>query len=207
MSKKTYIYDVDGVIFDSNSNKIQAYRELLLPLGSSDKVKILVDNFRLNFGRTRRWHMEFAADLLGNNTNIDMLINSYGTKVEAMQHPLIQTNAKRIKELSGENPIFVSGSSKAELDVLLPKHFVCDQCNIFGSPDKKPIILTRLKELMVTEALLYFGDSVADIEACDIAGIDCVALHGFSAHSEELKELANKKGLLCIENLEFFNEH
>lgn len=207
MIKTSYIYDVDGVVFDSNSNKIQAYRELLLPLGSSDKVKILVDNFRLNFGKTRRWHMEFAANLLGNNINIDMLIDNYGKKVEAMAHPLIHINARRIKELSGENPIFVSGSSKLELDILLPKHFVCDQRNIFGSPDKKSVILSRLKKLMATETFLYFGDSVADIEACDIAGIDCVALHGFSAHSEKLKELANKKNILCIENLEFFNEY
>ncbi len=207
MIKTTYIYDVDGVVFDSNPKKIQAYRELLLPLGSSEKVKILVNNFRLNFGKTRRWHMEFAANLLGNNTSVDMLINNYGKKMEAMPHLLIQENARRIKELSGENPIFVSGSSKAELDILLPKHFECERSHIFGSPEKKPIILSRLKELLPNERLLYFGDSVADIEACDVAGIDCVALHGFSAHSKKLKELANKRGLLCIKNLEFFNEH
>jgi len=207
MIKTTYIYDVDGVVFDSNLNKIQAYHELLLPLGPQDKVNALVENFRLNFGKTRRWHMEFAADLLGNNVNIDLLTDNYGKKMEAMVHPLIQINARRIKELSGENPIFVSGSSKAELDILLPKHFVCDQRNIFGSPDKKSFVLSRLKELMPNETLLYFGDSIADIEACDVAGVDCVALHGFSAHSKRLKELANKKNLLCIENLEFFNEH
>jgi phosphoglycolate phosphatase-like HAD superfamily hydrolase len=207
MTKKTYIYDVDGVVFDSNSNKIQAYRELLLPLGSLDKVKVLVDNFRLNFGRTRRWHMEFAADLLDNNTDVDVLINNYGKKVESMPHPLIKTNAGRIKELSGNNPFFVSGSNKSELDILLPEHFICDQRNIFGSPDKKSIILSRLKKLMVTDTLLYFGDSVADIEACDKADIECIALYGYSAHPEKLKELANKKGILCLKNLEFFNEY
>lgn len=207
MIKTNYIYDVDGVVFDSNSNKIQAYRELLLPLGSQDKVDFLVDNFRLNFGKTRRWHMEFAVDLLGNNINIDLLTDNYGKKMEAMKHPLIKTNARRIKELSGENPIFVSGSSKAELDILLPKHFVCDQKKIFGSPDEKSAVLTQLKELMPNETLLYFGDSIADIEACNIAGIDCIALYGFSAHPEKLKELANKKNILCIENLEFFNEY
>ena len=67
--------------------------------------------------------------------------------------------------------------------------------------------MSRLKKLMVTDTLLYFGDSVADIEACDKADIECIALYGYSAHPEKLKELANKKGILCLKNLEFFNEY
>ena len=78
------------------------------------------------------------------------------------------------------------GSSREEFVRILPRHFACNHGDIYGAPETKINVLCRLKKTMAEHQLLYFGDSVSDLQACEAVGIDFVGLHGFSAHEEQL---------------------
>ena len=206
MTERTYILTLTGWYLIVMA-KVQAYQDILSPLATAQELEILVNNFRLNFGKTRLWHMEVAARLLKVDVEPHQLSAAYGKLVSTINFELIQPNVRRIKELSGERPIFVSGSSADELARILPQHFVCDRNDIYGSPEKKMDVLRRLKETMTDCRLLYFGDSLSDLEACEFVGIDFVGLYGFSAHKSELVSMAHIKGMRCIETLVDFHEN
>ena len=63
MTKRKSVFDVDGVVFDSNGAKIKAYQEVLSQVATADELK-LDEQLSVELWQDAALHMEFASNFL-----------------------------------------------------------------------------------------------------------------------------------------------
>jgi phosphoglycolate phosphatase-like HAD superfamily hydrolase len=195
-----YIFDCDGVILDSNQLKIDAMRAALSSVVSDgEKIEKCIDYFRNNFGKSRFHHIEvFVDDFLGfdkKNTGSmsEILLNAYSSKCKTL-YLSAELTPGFIEFIDGLNgPKYVaSGSEQGELrDVFRKRGLDIYFEQVFGSPVRKPKLISDILSIESTNKAVMFGDALSDLDAAIDNGISFIAYLPFS---NVKKLLANKAG-------------
>lgn len=186
---KTWVFDCDGVLLNSNRVKTEAFFEAAKPYGV-DKAQALVNYHVQNGGISRYVKFEnFLTEIVGRETidvgELDELLSRYARSVkQGLRDCEAASGLEQLRQLTrGARWLVVSGGDQAELrevfrDRGLAAHF---DGGIFGSPDNKDEILNReLVSGIIGLPAVFVGDSRYDIEAASRAGLDFIFLSQWS---------------------------
>lgn len=179
---RTYVFDCDGVILDSNRLKTDAFRTAALPYGET-AAQALVDYHIANGGISRfvkfRHFLDFIVAEGARGPDMDMLLATYADAVAegllncAIAHGLAELRAST----AGARWMIVSGGSQEELRAVFAERGIAEWFDggIFGSPDTKDEILAReIADDTIEMPALFIGDSTYDWRAASGAGLDFV---------------------------------
>lgn len=182
---KTWVFDCDGVLLNSNQVKTEAFFEAAKPYGI-DKARALVDYHVQNGGVSRYVKFEtFLIEMVGRETvnagELNGLLNRYaGFVKKGLRDCEAASGLEQLRRLTrGARWLVVSGGDQEELrevfsDRELAAHF---DGGIYGSPNNKDEILNReLGAGGIEMPAVFVGDSRYDIEAASRAGLDFVFL-------------------------------
>lgn len=202
-----YIFDCDGVILDSNQLKIDAMRSALSGLISDvSKVELCVDYFRINFGKSRFHHVDvFINDYLDLDGVVKehtkkLILDAYSSQCKALYLSAEITPGfiEFITSLNG-NKYVASGSEQGELREVFQERGLDTYFNgIFGSPIRKPQLISDILECESKAKALMLGDAVSDLEAAVDNNIDFIGYLPFSNVVSTMKELSNKHNFIIL---------
>ena len=188
---KTFIFDCDGVLLDSNKVKTQAFYQAALPYGEAaahDLLKYHVANGGVSRYKKFDYFLKHIAPLytpVAMDADIAPLLSVYAQLVQ--KGLLICEVATGLKELRHKTQksrwLVVSGGDQKELHRVFAQRDLLPffDGGIFGSPDTKERILAReLDNRNIQLPALFLGDSKYDYQAANQAGIDFVFISGWS---------------------------
>ncbi|GGY79062.1 HAD family hydrolase [Marinobacter zhanjiangensis] len=188
-SYRTWVFDCDGVLLNSNKVKTDAFFRAAEPYGR-DKAYALVDYHIRHGGISRyvKFHL-FLSDIVGHEKidegELGELLDHYASHVrQGLLDCDVASGLTRLRELtSSAGWLVVSGGDQAELRSVFGERGLADLFDggIYGSPDTKDEILTRtLNEGILRRPGVFVGDSQYDIEAATRAGLDFIFLRRWS---------------------------
>lgn len=181
---RTFIFDCDGVILNSNKVKSIAFYNAALPYGES-AAQALVDFHVANGGISRYQKFSFFLDtIIGQREpgpSLDDLLSSYAAEVrKGLLYCEVTSGLYTFREKTKNSQwMVISGSDQAELrDIFFQRRLTnLFDGGIFGSPDTKVEIFAReLSNGNITTPAVFFGDSKYDFESSTNAGLDFVFL-------------------------------
>lgn len=186
---KTWVFDCDGVLLNSNRVKTDAFFEAAKPYGA-DKAQALVDYHVRHGGISRYVKFEaFLTEIVGreavDDDELGDLLDRYAGYVkQGLRDCEAASGLERLRILTrGARWLVVSGGDQEELREVfstrgLAAHF---DGGIFGSPDNKDEILSReIASGTIELPAVFVGDSQYDIEAASRAGLDFIYLSQWS---------------------------
>jgi HAD superfamily hydrolase (TIGR01549 family) len=197
----TIILDCDGVIFDSNVLKLNAFKEALKDYDESLVLKF-IEHFKMNFGTSRYTLAKiFIVDFLKVTFTEELynkILKNYSDNcVTLYQSSKFTSNFLDFILFYEDKKIFVaSGSDQQELrDVFkkrdLSKFFTC----VYGSPKKKSEIV---KDIVIqNKNAVMVGDAESDMLAAQSNGIDFIFMRDYSTN----EDMKNNTQLMSIANL------
>ena len=205
---RSFVFDCDGVLLDSNGVKTEAFRRAFLPYGV-DKAKIMVDYHVTHGGVSRFKKIDYFFHSIlkraPDDGEVDALLDRF---VDATQEGLLTCGETSdldavMNVLPAECPrMVVSGGMQSELREVfdergIAKHFIA----IYGSPDMKEEILEReLASGALTLPALYIGDSKYDYIAANACGLDFAFVYGWTEF-RGWEDFFEDKNVLIAENL------
>ena len=150
MNYKTYLFDCDGVILDSNQIKSQAFYKCVERYGKDLAIKF--KNYHIKNGGISRFEkfdhfINFILNPNHNKPEINDLLNNYSDIIyDELIRCEITPDLKKIKNITKNKKwLMISGSKESELRKLLKiKKIDCFfESGIFGSPKNKFEIFER----------------------------------------------------------------
>lgn len=208
---KSFIFDCDGVVLNSNSIKTDAFAKLSIPFGKDFSNK-LVEYHKQNGGISRYKKIEyFVMEILDTNNKNHIkelcksLCEGYSKLVfESLIDAEVAFGLEELREITANSDwMIVSGGDQNELREVFDKKSISYLFNkgIYGSPKNKYEII---EELLLSKLLdknsLFIGDSKLDYEVAHYYGIDFVFLSKWSEF-DDLNEFAKIKGIKVYEKL------
>ncbi|MDA9926932.1 HAD-IA family hydrolase [Amylibacter sp.] len=180
------ILDCDGVIFNSNDLKIEAFRKAIDEFPSS-AVSSFIVYFRNNFG-TSRYHLArvFIEDFLkidfDNNLYQDILQAYSKQCVYLYAHADLTDGLMDFLEQNITRKLFVaSGSDQNELrEVMRVRNLDNYFVDIFGSPKKKSDIVASIT-VDYPQAIMI-GDAMSDFQAAQSNDIEFLFMAEYSTN-------------------------
>ena len=187
---KTFVFDCDGVLLDSNKVKTEAFFQAALPFGLS-AAQSLVEYHVSNGGVSRYKKFEYFLEKILSKSveqttaNLEDLLLAYARNVrEGLLSCEIASHLDELRiETTNCRWLIVSGGDQEELREILEMRGIAKffDGGIFGSPDSKDVILPReLANDNIQLPALFIGDSKYDYQAASAAGLDFVFLSGWS---------------------------
>lgn len=185
---KTWIFDCDGVLLDSNSVKTEAFYEVALPYGK-EPAEVFI-SYHKQFGGISRFEKfkYFFEHILRKKEfqkELEDALHKYGSLVQKklLECPETEGLFPFFDKISNANrKIVVSGGMQEELRYVfaqrnLSKYFD----NIYGSPDSKLEIIQReLNRGMLLLPAIFIGDSKYDYECARKLNIDFIFMRSYS---------------------------
>jgi phosphoglycolate phosphatase len=208
------IFDMDGVLLDSNGMKVAAAHaamQVVEPRASA----AFAAHFRGNFGLSRREHFAWGYEQLlcplGHEVStIDRLIADYASRVkDGYAGCGVTRGTLELLELMRSPRYVLTGSDEQHARVLLAElglaeHFV----EIVGSPATKIDNLDRLitRHGIRPARALMIGDSQHDYAAARSFGIPFLLVTGYAAEDPRpLAELVRQNGGTVVQALDELN--
>ncbi|MEZ0153479.1 MAG: HAD family hydrolase [Candidatus Reddybacter sp.] len=196
-----YIFDCDGVIFDSNQLKIKAMKNSMDLLGFPEaQVSLCVDYFSNNFGKSRFHHVEqFISAFLKINEKekkqySDKILNEYSKqcKVLYLSAELSPRFIEFVSALKGRLYV-ASGSEQQELRDVFRKRQL-DQYfeGVYGSPTPKCSLVEEILSKNESAKAVMIGDAESDFLAAKNNNIDFIFYEKFSTAREKMLMLGRK---------------
>jgi phosphoglycolate phosphatase-like HAD superfamily hydrolase len=186
MKKKTWIFDCDGVLLDSNRVKTDAFRALGERYG--DDVGAALVRLHLEHGGVSRFlkirHLHEV--ILGRHDDAAIVadLEHYAVLVEAGLKACAVTVGARelLRALPGTASCFVvSGGLETEVDATLVDHGLrAFFTGVYGSPRTKSEIFQDLKDRGLLEDAVFFGDARYDAEVAAAYGVEFVYVARYS---------------------------
>ena len=206
----TIIFDCDGVLFDSNQLKTEAFRQVL-----SAYPKELVDEFvayhQRNGGISRYVKLRsFLEDFLKKEykeEQLENLLRRFGEACVSLYEAADLTPGclDVLSALHPDTSLYVaSGSDESELrQVFAKKHIAHFFDGIYGSPKTKDESVSEIL-LKVPEKgeILFIGDAESDWKAAQNHEIDFIFMSQFSDALSVMKKKAVVEKFTTIRNLE-----
>lgn len=185
---KTYVFDCDGVLLDSNRIKSEAFYKTALPYGE-DKAFQLLQYHRANGGISRFEKFRFFFDSILQRsvdehelkrTIENYAENVYGGLLACEETPSVQKFLSLLPDSSRK--IVVSGGMETELREVFKKRNLDSYFDaIYGSPNTKYEILKReIEQGLLKRPAVFFGDSRLVYEVATEYDIDFVFLKSFT---------------------------
>ena len=212
LSKKTiHLFDCDGVIFNSNSLKIDALKFALESVGSSKEfINWAIEEFRMNFGRSRLEHFKIFKinNIFPRNSFTSEMShrcqNIYSKKVQSLycDCEIIDETYQYLCKLPLDHSVFiVSSSDEAELKSILPSRLsLVNPLNIFGGPTEKKENIRKILESCEAGQAIMYGDSVEDAQSAIENNIYFCGLTKYSADPESLISFCRQWSKDCFEH-------
>lgn len=206
---RTWIFDCDGVILDSNNLKTDAFFEVVLPYGRGNAEKFIEYHKRMG-GVSRyekfRYFFEEIVKKQDYENELISVLDAYSAIVRAKMIDSDETEGMR--NLLGAIPknskkIVVSGGDENELREVFRIKGI-DQLfdEIFGSPrDKRRIIRDALERNMIQRPVVFIGDSRFDYAVADEFGFDFVFMSEYSEFPEWKDFFSHKPEIPVINSL------
>ena len=210
-SEALWVFDCDGVLVDTNEQKVNAMLASLASEGASiDFLEWAEADFRANFGRSRDLHMKSFAHManhlgfkFGQQAQAQVLSN-YSKCVQNIYATcdfIPETVQFMGVTLDVTDRYLVSASSQDELRAILPNRtsLFC-AAQIFGGPRAKAKNLQCLGKKSNASSHIYVGDSVSDAMAAQSAGFIFLGVTKYSAAPDSLRDFCKVNGLPCYEH-------
>ncbi|EKO3550809.1 HAD family hydrolase [Vibrio fluvialis] len=186
---QVYIFDCDGVIFNSNQLKIDAMKNAL-QANFSDKelIENCLNYFRNNFGKSRFHHVNYFLNsiLKVSSDQImkfnDLILNDFSNKCRDLylSAELTPGFAEFLEQCKGKRYV-ASGSEQDELrEVFIKRDIYKLFDGVLGSPTPKSELVKEILYKENTTNAVMFGDSESDMFAAQDNGIDFVFYSPFS---------------------------
>lgn len=185
---KTFLFDCDGVVLNSNKVKTEAFYDVTLSFGDELAQKF-VEYHTANGGVSRYIKFQyFITDILKQPIEkglLNKLLEDYALVVKnGLMSCDVTPGLEKLRELTPHaNWLIVSGGDQNELREVFAQRNLDYMFNggIYGSPDNKDTILAREQENgNISQPALFLGDSKYDFKAADRAGLDFVFLNEWS---------------------------
>lgn len=177
---KTWFFDCDGVLLDSNQLKSEAFYEVALPYGK-ENAQALVDYNKQLGGITRYVKFKyFFETILGRKIyekELREALNKYSALVCQKLISCPETLGLRefLEGLSSETKKYViSGGAQTELRFVFEQRGLDTYFDgIFGSPDSKETIMSsKVKSSDMVYPAVFIGDSRYDYEIATRSNLD-----------------------------------
>lgn len=184
---KTFVFDCDGVILDSNAIKTSSFYRATLSYGE-EAAQAMVQYHVARGGISRFAKFEwFLRDFVGaySSREHDALLERYAAEVKSglMTCPVAEGIRSARENTPDAGWMVVSGGDQNELRGIFLERGLTELFDrgIFGSPDSKDDILAREAARGKLELpALFLGDSAYDAFAAKRAGIEFIFLHGWT---------------------------
>ena len=184
---KSFVFDCDGVLLNSNQLKTDAFYQSVLEYGINPANELV--QYHIQNGGISRYqkfnyfldailprYSEYSQLLL---PTLDELIFKYESYLDSrLMSCQITPDLMKFRQLTQSSSwLIVSGSKQDELRDIFRRreiyHFF--DGGIYGSPNTKEQILAKLiKESKLTLPALFMGDSKYDYVAASSAGLDFI---------------------------------
>ncbi|MBE0494394.1 MAG: HAD family hydrolase [Thiomicrospira sp.] len=205
---KTFVFDCDGVVLNSNKIKTQAFYDVARIYGH-EPAQALKDYHVQNGGISRYAKFEYLlTNILKKQLDpeeLSSLLQRFASEVKkALLNCEVAEGLDALKEQTiNAKWMIVSGGDQAELrEVFLERRL--DKLfdgGIFGSPDTKDTILKReIIDGNINNPALFLGDSKYDYQASDNAGLDFVFISDWT-EVQSWENWASKRHLNCVSNI------
>jgi len=184
----TVFFDCDGVIFDTNKMKSDAFFQSVLSYGRTEALQF--QNYHIQNGGISRFvkFAHFFENILNRQPNIGEIENLSHKFSAIVRDKIASSNYREcIFDLRKRNKhqdwIVVSGSNYTELRWLFSKKNLSGlfHGNIYGSPfDKYEIIQKYMQTASFREPALMIGDSAYDLEVSQYFKFDFLFVYEWS---------------------------
>lgn len=207
---QTIIFDCDGVILNSNFQKIEAYRNSALEFGASnEQAESLVQHHISLTGISRYVKFEyFLSDILKQkvtNEAMNKLIQSLNKNVvKLLKSCEVAKGLVKLRELTLDKKwIVASGGDQQEVRFLFADkkidHLFRD--GIYGSPRSKHEIFEQELQDNSWFPALFLGDSLYDIQTAKKYNIDFLFVSDWT-DLKEWKEICKEYDVPVIKNIQ-----
>lgn len=204
---KVIIFDCDGVIYDTNRLKLEAFTSSLADF-SEDYVQEFVKYLSANFGRSRYVHIRYFIEQIlkipFDPKLYDHLILNYGSRCKSLynQAQLCAGVIDLLDDLKNFTKYIASGSDQNELRNAFKANFLDYHFKaIYGSPRGKNDLVQDICSLYNRNEVLMIGDSHADYWAAKCAEIEFLYVSRYSADKVNMKALTVKENLKSVMDL------
>lgn len=206
----TIVFDCDGVILNSNFQKIEAYRNTALTYGASkDQAEDLVAYHVKLTGISRYVKFEyFLKKIMGEDitdSSMKKLVDNLNKEViSLLKHCEIASGIEKLKSQTNNSKwMIASGGDQEELRFLFKEKSITSYFDggIYGSPSSKhQIIEKKLKNKHFLPAL-FLGDSLYDIQTAQKFHLDFIFVYGWT-DLKDWKKICDENNLIYVEKIQ-----
>jgi phosphoglycolate phosphatase-like HAD superfamily hydrolase len=207
----TIIFDCDGVLFDSNALKTNAFRVVLKNSGFDEHVvNEFIEYHKRNGGVSRYIKFQYLyTDIINqplSNSKINQLLSEFSIScVELYNKADLTPGCVDVLEiLSHDHELYVaSGGDQIELrEVFSQRRIDGFFKSILGSPKtKSECVKSIVSNFDADIKCVMVGDSVSDWLAADKYGVGFIFMNAFSEDVITMTELASENRFAIIEDL------
>lgn len=206
---KTWFFDCDGVLLDSNKLKSESFYEVALPYGKENAQALVEYNKRLG-GVTRfekfRYFFETILEKKSFEKELENALNNFSALVCEKLMSCPETSGVRdfLDNLpTNTKKYVVSGGAQSEIQYVFKQRGL-DTCfnGIYGSPNSKEVIMTnRVKSPDVEYPAVFIGDSRYDYEVALQFNLDFFFMTKYTEFEDWKLYFADKR----VKIIESFN--
>ena len=207
---QTIIFDCDGVILNSNFQKIEAYRNTALTYGASKvQAEDLVNHHVKLTGISRYVKFKyFLKEIMGEDvkdSSMETLVNSLNKEViNLLKDCEVAEGLEKLKSQTQKSTWMVaSGGDQEELRFLFKEKKITSYFDggIYGSPSSKhQIIEKKLKDKNFLPTL-FLGDSLYDIQTAQKFNLDFIFVYGWT-DLKDWKKICDEYNLIYVEKIQ-----
>ena len=204
---KAVVFDVDGVLIDSNEIILEAYRKtaerLRLRIPSTQEIMNLMGRPLVEIVETlwtdanvELYTKEFRRLFMDEN----LVIPEIEGAVDAVKE--IRESGFRIGALSGKIMFFIKKHfGEARFDINWFEAIVSFESTNNHKPDPEPLLYAINKLDVKPEETIYVGDAISDYECAKNAKVEYVAVLTGSLRREDLEKLEVKNVINSVVEL------
>jgi len=204
---KAVVFDVDGVLIDSNGIILEAYRKtaerLRLRIPSTQEIMNLMGRPLVEIVGTlwadanvELYTKEFRRLFMDEN----LVIPEIKGAVDAVKE--IRESGFRIGALSGKIMFFIKKHCReARFDINWFEAIVSFESTKKHKPDPEPLLYAISKLDVKPEETVYVGDAISDYECAKNAKVEYVAVLTGSLRREDLEKLEVKNVINSVAEL------
>ena len=206
----TIIFDCDGVILNSNFQKIEAYRNTAISYGASKiQAEDLVSYHVSLTGISRNIKFKyFLKEIMGEHvidSSMKKLVDTLNIEViTLLKNCEVASGIEKLKSHTKKSTWMVaSGGDQEELRFLFKKKNIASffEGGIYGSPSSKyQIVEEKLKDKIFLPTL-FLGDSLYDIQTAQKYNLDFIFVYGWT-DLKDWKKICNENSLIYIEKIQ-----
>jgi len=207
---KTWFFDCDGVLLDSNQLKSESFYEVALPYGKENAQALVECNKRLG-GVTRfekfRYFFETILEKKTFEEELEKALHKFSTLVCEKLISCPETSGVRdfLRSLpTNTRKYVVSGGAQLEIQyVFKQRGFDIYFNGIYGSPDSKEVIMGKIVKLPdMKYPAVFIGDSRYDYEIATRFNLDFFFMTKYTEFKGWESYFADNK---LVKNIESFN--